>query len=566
MYENSLETATMQRAKAILYLEQKLSCTVWRQYCEHIMKECSPEVCSLSEDVCLGRRDKKRTKEKLLRSVEEINNVMNDRFGPKVGTEISDMDQLLADVKKLNDILVSRGQEHSATLTKPGSINLNIILDQGTCPSLNGVALESEELLSAKMQCDAKQSSHEPKLVDVSKQNIELHRNTQNIPSTSSSISDGRNEEASADNHKIQRQLDVILNLMKEAIKNGKLNFTMNGKALVTRTTEQRESVEHLLVADSESDRVQNMANCVDRAMNTQSSKGIMNPACSPVLSQFECEIDETRHSSLDLYMSDDVTVHTPIQSPNLVMADQATINSERLNARYDRSSFLSTSSTDGNTTCDENVYSSSQTSVVSISNNADQRLSPNEESSEARIKPNQTKKSHRRLQPPKTLFLCSSGSSHGGSSESDVSSHESKRKDRKEVAGNRPDFVCEDGVSTSSQSTDITDQSYDDDSQVSGVGHYASADVGILAYNASPERDSLIPSPRPNVVRGPHVRWADTASEPGSTPFLNILEISSPSDNFSGEIIRLESDTTSGDDHEGQSGSERNTRQQTDV
>ena len=77
----------MQRAKTILYLEQKLSSSSWQQYCEYIQKECSPEVSSLSEEMYLGRRDKKRNKEKLIRSVDEIHTIMTDRFGQNVGTK-----------------------------------------------------------------------------------------------------------------------------------------------------------------------------------------------------------------------------------------------------------------------------------------------------------------------------------------------------------------------------------------------------------------------------------------------------------------------------------------------
>jgi hypothetical protein len=506
--------------------------------------------------MCLGRRDKKRSKEKLLRTVEEIHTVMTDRFGPKVGTEKSDIDKLLAGVNKLNDILVSRGLQ-SATLTKPGSINLNIILDQGknSNPILNDVALKSENI-----QRDENKNFHEPKQ-EFGKKNIELHENTQSIPTanstTSSRLSDDRNDEASIANHKMQRQLDGILNLMKEGIKNGKLNFTINGKTVVTRTTEHRESVEHLLETDSGSDRFQCMIDCVD-------SQGIMNPACSPIHSLSKREADDTRHSSLDLYMSDDVIVHTPIQSPRLLTADQTSINSERLSTRYEGSSFLSTSSTEGNTTCDENGFSSSQMSVVSNSNNADQRLSPNQEPNQTKTKQNQTKKSHRRLQPPKTLFLCPAGSNHGESSESDVGSHEIKTNVRKEVQGNHQGFVCDDDFSTSSQGTDITDQSYDDDSQISGVGHYASTDIRVpeLSCSTSPDRDNFVQVS--NALMLPRVRWADTASEPGSTPFLNIREISaSPSDHFSGDT-QQESDTASGEEE--QSGSESNTGQQNDV
>ena len=568
MYENSLETATMQRAKTILYLEQKLSSSSWQQYCEYIQKECSPEVSSLSEEMCLGRRDKKRNKEKLIRSVDEIHTIMTDRFGQNVGTKTSDIDKLLAGINKLNDILTSQAQ-HSSTLNAPGSINLNIILEQrnSLSPILNGVAFKREEFSHEKIiQCDENQNIPGSKQT-TSKQNIEQNKKSQNFPSTSSSssprLSDDEKEGAGMTNQKIEGQLDVILNLMKETIKNGRVNFTLNGRAVGTR--DDRRSVEHLLQANGKNSSVQTMTSFVDRALNIQADQGIMNRACSPV-QLHEDEADDTRYSPLDLYTSDEVTEHTPIHSPSFVMGEQSTVNlTERLNARYEGSSFLSTSSADGNTTCDENGYTSSQMSVASISKNSNQRESPNSEEGQTKIKPNQTKRSHRRIQPPKTLFLCAAnGGNHGSSSESDVSSHECKMQDREEVPSNRPAFVCEDDFSSSSQGTDMTDQSCDNDSHVSGTGHYASTDIGILSYGTSPEHDSLIP--QPGNPRIPQVRWADTASEPGSTPFLNIWEISpTPSDHFSGEIqVESDHDTATGD--EGHSGSAGNKGQQSDV
>lgn len=560
----------MQRAKTILYLEQKLSSSSWQQYCEYMQKECSPEVSSLSEEMCLGRRDKKRKREKLIRNVDEIHTIMTDRFGQNVGTKTSDIDKLLAGINKLNDILTSQAQD-STTLTTPGSINLNIILDQrnSRSPILNGVALTREELSHEKIQCDENQNIPESKL-KTGKKNAGQNKKSQSVPSTSSSSSprlsddhDGK-EGAGMTNQKIQRQLDVILNLMKETIKNGRVNFTLNGRAL--GMTENRGSVEHLLEsANGRNSAVQTKTAFVGRALNIQADQGIMNRACSPVQLN-EDEVDDTRHSSLDLYTSDEVTEHTPIHSPNFVMGEQATVNlTERLNARYEGSSFLSTSSADGNTTCDENGYTSSQMSVASTSKNSNRGESPYSEEGQTKIKSNQIKMSHRRIQPPKTLFLCAAnGSNHGSSSESDVSSHECKTQDRKEVPSNRPAFVCEDDFSSSSQGTDMTDQSCDNDSHVSGAGHYASTDIGILSYGTSPEHDSMIP--QPGNPRIPQVRWADTASEPGSTPFLNIWEISpTPSDHFPGDIqVESDHDTATGD--EGHSESEGNKGQQTDV
>jgi hypothetical protein len=556
MYENSLETATMQRAKTILYLEQKLSPAVWRKYCEHVQKQCSPEVSSLSEEMCLGRRAKKRSKERLVQNVEEIHGVMNERFGSKVGTEKSDMDKLLVGVNKLNAIFASQGHQTS-TLTKPATINLNIMLDHGNDPIFKGVALKTEELLSAEIQCDDNQNVFDPKQ-SFGEKSIEIPKHDRSVPPESSArVSNDINDRGSITSHKIQKQLDGILNLLKEGIKNGKLNFTVNGRAVDTRTTVQTESVEHLLETDGETERIQSMTDCVDSAACINSVQGIMNPACSPTLFQCENEADETRHSSLDMYMSDDVAAHTPIQSPTFLTVNQTSINSDRLRARYEGSSFLSTSSTEGNTTCDETGFTSSQMSVVSTSNNTNQRPSPNQEPTQAKVKPRQAKKSHRRPQPPQNLFLCP-----GGSSESDFSSQESKIHGTEEVQNNYAQgFVCEEEFSSS---TDITDHFYDDESQASGVDHYASTDIKLpeTNYATSSERDSLIQIS--NVSTVPRVRWADTASEPGSTPFLNIREISaSPSDNFSGDL-RLESDTASGD--EGHSGIERSTGQQTDV
>ena len=560
MYENSLETATMQRAKTILYLEQKLSPTVWRQYCEHVQKECSPEVSSLSEDMCLGRRAKKRSKERLLRNVEEIHTVMNERFGSKVGTEKSDIDNLVAGVKRLNDILISE-RHQSATLIKPASISMNIYLEQESSPIFKDVALKSEDVLNAKIQQDENKSICEPKQ-SFDRKNIEPHKNTQSVQpgssnsSTSSRLLEDRNHGATIANHTLQSQLDGILNLMKEGIKNGNLNFTINRKTVDARNTE---SVEHLVETDGRTERNESMTDCLDRAVDIHSGQGIMNPACSPILLQFESQADETRHSSLDMYMSDDMTVHTPIESPNVLSVDQ-TFNAERLRSRYEGSSFLSTSSTDGNTTCDENGFTSSQMSVVSTANSTSQRLSPNQEPTQAKVKPHLTKKSHRRPQPAKTQFVC-----QGGSSESDVSNmQENKTNDTKEVQISSASFVCEDEFSSSSQGTDNTDQFYEEDSQASGADHYASTDVGIPepSYTTSSERYSLLQISTVSTV--PRVRWADTASQPGGTPFLNIREISeSPSDHFSGDI-RLESDTASGDERHSES--ERSTGQQTNV
>ena len=556
----------MQRAKTILYLEQKLPSSTWQQYCEYIQKECSPKVSSLSEEMCLGRRDKKRTKEKLIRNVDEIHAIMSDRFGQHVGTKTSDIDKLLTGINKLNGILTSQAQ-YSATIGTPGSINLNIILDprSSLSPIPNGVASKREELSGEKVQCDKNQNLLDSKR-KTDTENMEQDKKSPSLPSTSSSgsprVSDDEKERSGVSNQSIQRQLDVILNLMKETIKNGRVNCTLNGRALVRGATEERESLETLLAVNGGNNTVQTTTALVDRASNVQADQGIMNRACSPVLAH-DNDVDDTRHSSLDLYTSDD----TPLHSPNYAMEEgQPRIDfTERLHARYEGSSFLSTSSADGNTTCDENGYTSSQISVASISNNTNQKESPNSEESKNKMKPNQTKRSHRRIQPPKTHFLCAAGGNHGSSSESDVSSHECKAQDKKEVAGNRPNFVCEDDFSSSSQGTDMTDQSCDNDSHVSGADHYASTDICILSYGTSPEHDSS--TPQAGSARMPQVRWADTASEPGSTPFLNIWEISpTTSDHFSGEIqVESDNDTATGD--EGHSGSEGNNKgQQTDV
>ena len=546
----------MQRAKTILYLEQKLSSSIWRDYCEYIHKTCSPEVSNLSEDVDLGKRDKKRTKEKLLRDVEEIHSVINERFGPKVGTATSDMDKLLTGVDKLNKVLASRLQRNDTNLTQPGSMNLNIILNHENTVGnsmIDGLAVKREALLEQGKSSNGKLKSSGPKQNET-KRNFEQSNGSRSPSSSNSSQHSNDGIDGRLNNGKIQKQLDIILGLMKEAIKSGKLNFTINGKAFVTERNAQGELVEGLIGADNVSNPAQRISDSGDA---TQCKYGISNPACSPVLFDFEENPDETRHSPLDLYTSDEVNVSTPVQSPNVLDGEhRALIDSERLTARYEGNSFLSTSSAEFVTTCDENSSNSSQTSVVS--NNNEKLSSPNSSASQTRAKP---KKSHRRIQPPKILLPHETGRAFGGSSESDVSTQEGKTRVRKYVPHEPCQSVVDDDFSSSSFGTDITDQSYDDDSQASGVGHYASTDIAVN-YSTSPERDGLVC--RPDVPRVPHVRWADTASEAGSTTFLNIHEISaSPSECLSGDV-RPESDTASAD--EGQIGIEKNSAHQTDV
>ena len=540
MYENSLETATMQRAKTILSIEQKLSSEIWQQYCEHMLKNCSPEVCSLGEEKCLGKRDRKRAKEKLLQNVDEIHNVINERLGTKVGNEKSDMDKLLTSVNRISDSLASMGKQNT-NFNEPGCIHLNIILDQGK----NSRTSTSEEFSSINRKCNEGPNFREKK------------PETATSSPTSAILSDEeKSTEAGKANDNIHRQVGAILNLMKEAIKNGKLNFTINGETLTLETTKMGESVQHLLEAESESDQLMPFSDSVDSSTSTQPIHCIVNPACPPVRlqDQFEEEADDPRHSSLDLYTSDEITEHTPVQSPKC-FEDQATINFERLKARHEGTSFLSTSS-DGNTTCDENGYSSSVVSVSKDAGNA-LRILSNETPGQ---KINQSKRFHRRLQPPQALSAL--GSCQEGSSESDFSSSENKEMKRRKVDGGCSIIVCEDGSSSSSQGTEMTDESCSDEIHVSSVSHYASTDIAVQSYSTSPERESSMQ--KRNVPMAPRVRWADTASEPGSILFLDIREISaSTSDNFSGEAL-VESDTGTGDI--GHFETERNTKQQTDI
>lgn len=120
----------MQRAKTILYLEQKISASLWKKYCEHIQNECSPEVGRLSEEMCAGRRDKNRAKEKFQSNVEEIHTIMTERFSHKVGSEKSDMDQLMMEVKQIKEFVTNDRYSNNHGFARPANpINLNIILE-----------------------------------------------------------------------------------------------------------------------------------------------------------------------------------------------------------------------------------------------------------------------------------------------------------------------------------------------------------------------------------------------------------------------------------------------------
>ena len=226
MYENSLETATMQRAKTILYLEQTLSSNVWAKYSEHIIEKCSPEVRCLNEDVPMGKRDKTRLKETLYRNVTEVHSLVSQRFARGIGNEKSDIDRLLEGFNMLNNNLMSMMHsteqgENKCTGNDSTVVNLNIILEESKGKNwLSSGLRRKNDTINRIPRCWLTAGEKGGKVKVGSNRDTQTYLRSLSV---SSDLSSRQEEQIEDENFSVRRQIGTMLDLLKQALNSGKL-------------------------------------------------------------------------------------------------------------------------------------------------------------------------------------------------------------------------------------------------------------------------------------------------------------------------------------------------------
>ena len=104
VYGNAVANAVMQRAKTILFLEKSLARKSKRQYQEFIKNFCSPESVELVRDISANNdRDEQKAGDLLKESVQEIHDLIHDRFGKRYGQgKKSDLDHIKESLEKIH--------------------------------------------------------------------------------------------------------------------------------------------------------------------------------------------------------------------------------------------------------------------------------------------------------------------------------------------------------------------------------------------------------------------------------------------------------------------------------
>ena len=558
-YENSLETATMQRAKTILYLEQALTSTKWQKYCEYIRGECSPEVTSLRENMSMGKRDKLRQKENLYLSVNEIHALVSDRFAQRVGKQKSDMDRLLEGVNKTNENISTvlcqlEGDNGTEFLDNSSVLNLTIVLEQPKRRTKGAktmsMAIKTGPRRTRKVRSDHKQSfnTSKNKSGKSEKNKLEPKRKIDARLRTSSMSSDLSSyaSEAGTVNDKIVRQLQNVLDLMKHALQKGKLNVKPGQVGLDEElnnggvTGDQLQSVEEtgtwtgddgVFTRASEKDwahyETQIEGNdefhvTGDPGWYQRTNIGIRDGENTGNVN------DVSQQISLDTY--DGVPQRNDSRSQSSATEDHSspqrdTFKTERLRVRSDGSSFLSSSS-EGNTTWDDTVHDGSKSSGRSsyLNFNASRRKETNKESQNNNFKeqyPDDFIHAQRYLSVSENSDSnCSTPHTDNSSMQvsDDVSSHQLSDVTEYPYSG--------DDIS-SNKASDTSSQYFSDNA----LSAQASDVISLESVVTSPTGPSEV------TAKFPRVRWADTVKDSSGTPFLNIREISaSSSDNYSSD------------------------------
>jgi hypothetical protein len=105
VYGNAVANAVMQRAKTILYLEKSLTKKKKRNYQEFIKNSGSPETVQLQRDISANNdRDEQKAADQLKESVQEIHNLIHDRFGKSYSEgKKSDLDHIKESLEKMNN-------------------------------------------------------------------------------------------------------------------------------------------------------------------------------------------------------------------------------------------------------------------------------------------------------------------------------------------------------------------------------------------------------------------------------------------------------------------------------
>lgn len=104
VYGNAVANAVMQRAKTILFLEKSLTRKRKRQYEEFIKNFGSPEAVDLARDISANTdRDEQKAAYMLKESVQEIHNLIHERFGKQYGEgKKSDLDHIKESLEKVH--------------------------------------------------------------------------------------------------------------------------------------------------------------------------------------------------------------------------------------------------------------------------------------------------------------------------------------------------------------------------------------------------------------------------------------------------------------------------------
>ena len=534
MYEKSLEAATMQRAKTILYLEQTVTTNTWSEYCKHIQGECSPEVTTLCEEMSIGKRDKIRMKENLHRCVNEVHALVSDRFAQRMGDEKSDMDSLLQSVNALNENFSSAiRQLHShrgtSLLGNTDVVNLHIVLENRGAAT-TAITFDNSIKRDKKMHSNRTQLSE----AEVRKEKADSKEQT-DIEAVSECSSDylvSSNHVPKPDddvNKNIAQQLSEILELMKDAMKKGNLNVKTQEGTHPSEEQENKDDDDQLHCADETMEKTGDdpaLANVTENdwalyETNAESSDEIhetTNPGYlwddkGSFVSRPTIGCDVRKGSSMET--SDDIVGSNDSQSQFPTRAERlrpriGTLMNARRRARNEGSSFLSTTSSEGDITGDDLVHNE---------NIRRRNLDFNIDGVRKRTQLKEIQ-SLKQQYLNQQLLLPRTNSTSSNSSQTDESNRLVSSDD---IRGHTYDDVTEhespfDDVS-SSHATDVSGD------------HLSDSAFLIQEIDASSQESIVEGTPweatKQIVSNVPHVKWADTALNNNGTTFINIREIS---------------------------------------
>ncbi|XP_046863992.1 transient receptor potential cation channel subfamily V member 6-like [Xenia sp. Carnegie-2017] len=154
VYENAIENAAMQRAKTILNLEQSLRKSHQKRYYDFIREHCSPEVKDYdAQDDAGNERHKKRHMEEMRLQVNDIYQLINERFGKRFGeSQKSDLDELIDKMTNVTKETAKIRTSVQLTMLRLKALEQGVKTLQDTAPVANGTI--------TKLIADVRRPSH----------------------------------------------------------------------------------------------------------------------------------------------------------------------------------------------------------------------------------------------------------------------------------------------------------------------------------------------------------------------------------------------------------------------